>query len=103
MRRAPRLPSLSDCRDCGEPIRFVLMQATGRALPVNPTPNHEKADGNVAAHLAGGRLVGFVISRDRLPGPFDVYRFTPHHATCEALQAKRSNTTTTTPDDPALF
>lgn len=72
------LPRPSDCRECGEPIRFVRLN-TGKAMPVNPLPTPE---GNVAARLAAGRLTGFVISRDRLPGPLDPYRFRAHYATC---------------------
>lgn len=75
----PKLPRLSECRACHDPIRFVKL-ATGKALPVNPQPDPR---GNVAAHLAGGQLVGFVISRDRLPGARDPFRFVPHYATCE--------------------
>lgn len=93
-----QLPSLTECRDCHEPIRFVRMQDTGKALPVNPIPN---PDGPVAAHIAGGRLVGFVISRDRLAGPFDPHRFTPHYATCDARKSNKPNPPTA--PDPALF
>lgn len=76
-----QLPRLSECRDCGDPIRFVLIETTGRPMPVNPMPNQA---GNVAAHLSGGRLLGFVVSRDRQPGPLDPFRFMPHAATCDA-------------------
>lgn len=75
------LPALAECRDCSEPIRFVQMEDTGRAMPVNPMPN---PDGNVAARLAGGRLYGFVVSQDRRPGPTSPLRFVAHFAVCEA-------------------
>lgn len=91
LRRVP----LAECRGCGLPIRFVQLD-TGKALPVNPTPDER---GNVAAHLSGTRLVGFVISRDHRPGPLDPFRFYPHHATCEALNPS----TPPTAPDPALF
>lgn len=91
------LPRLADCRDCGDPIRFVELD-TGKALPVNPLPD---PGGNVAAQLAGGRLYGFVISRDKQPRPTDQYRFRPHHATCTAVERKPSRPV---PEpDPALF
>jgi hypothetical protein len=84
--RGPKLPRLSECRACHAPIRFVQLDTSGKALPVDPQPNPR---GNVAAHLAGGTrglaLLGFVISRDRLPGARDPFRFVPHYATCEAL------------------
>jgi len=51
---------------------------TGKAMPLNPMP-HPK--GNVAVHLAGGNLHGFIISRDRLPGLTD-QRMVPHYVTC---------------------
>lgn len=91
-----RLPRPADCNACHDPIRFVKLD-TGKALPVNPAPNPA---GNVAAKLRGGRLVGFVISRDRRPGPLDSFRFTAHHATCEARKPKAK----ATPEpDAALF
>lgn len=91
------LPRPSDCRACGDPIRFVKLN-TGKAMPVNPLPTPE---GNVAAHLAGGRLVGFVISRDHLPGPLDPYRFRAHYATCEAVE--RGTRKPKPEPHPALF
>lgn len=84
--RAPRPPvPLADCRQCGEPIVFVKLD-TGSTMPVNPIPN---PDGNVAARLQGRTLVGFVVSRDRLPGGSYPIRLTPHFATCEVLRAER--------------
>lgn len=89
---------LAECRGCHLPIRFVRLD-TGKALPVNPRPNDA---GNVAARIQGGRLTGFVISRDHRPGPLDPFRFMPHHATCEALAKKKPSTPPTEPE-PALF
>lgn len=80
IRKAARL---SECRDCHLPIRFVLIETTGRPMPINPLPDEK---GNVCARIAGGRLVGFVQSNDRRPGPLDPFRFMPHAATCEALK-----------------
>lgn len=91
------LGKLSECRDCGDPIRFVKMRATGRALPVDPGPLKE---GTVFARLEGGRLVGAVTSQDHRPGPLDPYRFRPHHASCEARTAKSKPPTE---PHPALF
>lgn len=79
------LPRLAECRDCQAPIRFVRMTATGKALPVDPTPNPL---GTVAAQLKAGKLVGFVISHDHHAGPLD-RRFTPHHASCEARKTPK--------------
>ena len=81
------LARLHECRLCHAPIVFARLD-TGKAMPLNPMP-HPK--GNVAVHLAGGNLHGFVISRDRLPGPTD-QRMIPHYATCEQR---------TTPTKPA--
>lgn len=93
------LPRLSECRDCAEPIRFVRMADTGKALPVNPATNPQ---GTVCARLVGGQLEGFVISRDRLPSPFHVWRFLPHHATCSALAEQRAAKPAPEPH-PSLF
>jgi hypothetical protein len=79
---------MTECHLCHDPIRFVRMEATGRALPVNPAP-HTDGGGNVAARLAGGGLHGFVISKDRLPGVSEPYRFTAHYATCEKQRPTR--------------
>lgn len=91
------LPRLSECRDCHDPIRFVRMTATGKSLPVNPSPN---PDGNVAARLLAGQLVGFVISQDNRPGPLDRHRFIAHHATCEAIKRKPKSTQPAAADAP---
>lgn len=91
-----RAAPLAECRDCHEPIRFVLITTTGRPMPVNPLTNER---GNVAARIAGGRLVGFVISRDRRPGPLDPLRYMPHAASCEALK-KKPSTPPTAADEP---
>lgn len=93
LRRVP----LAECRDCGLPIRFVLITTTDRPMPVDP---RENTAGNVAAQLVGTRLSGFVISRDHQPGPMTPYRFMPHHATCPERQKPR---TPPTEPDPALF
>lgn len=96
MSRSGLSRTLSECRDCHEPIRFVKLD-TGKVLPVNPKPNVE---GNVAAHIAGNRLHGFVISRDHLAGPLDPYRFVAHFATCEA---RKKPAKPKPPPDPSLF
>jgi hypothetical protein len=88
------LPRPAECNACADPIRFVNLD-TGKAMPVNPAPG---PDGNVAARMRGGRLVGFVITAARRPGPLDRYRFTPHYATCEAVDR-----TPKPAPDPALF
>lgn len=80
------------------PIRFVRITTTDRAMPINPLPDQT---GNVAARITGGRLVGFVISRDNRPGPLDPLRFMPHAATCEAR--KKPSTTPTPAADEPLF
>jgi len=94
-----RAAPLAECRLCHLPIRFVKLD-TGKALPVNPRPDER---GNVAARLQGGRLVGFVISRDHRPGPLDPFRFYPHHATCEELEKNKKSTPPPPEPDPALF
>ena len=93
-----RAAPLAECKDCHLPIRFVWITKTQRAMPVNALPDER---GNVAAHIAGGRLTGFVISRDHRPGPLDPLRFMPHAATCEAKQ--RPSTTPTPAADEPLF
>lgn len=98
-RQGTGLPKLSECRDCHDPIRFVRMDDTGRALPVNPAP-HTDGGGNVAARMQGAGLTGFVIGKDRRPGPGDPFRFTAHHATCEARKSKEKPTP---PPPPVLF
>lgn len=63
------------------------MEATGKALPVNPSPDPTR--GTVAANLRSGRFYGYVISSDRLGNPAYPYRFLPHHASCEARKSSR--------------
>lgn len=87
-REGTGLPPMAECRSCHEPIRFVRMDDTGRALPVNPAP-HTDGGGNVAARLRGGSLTGFVISKERLPGVGEAYRFTAHYATCTEQRPTR--------------
>lgn len=98
-RKGTGLPPLAECRSCHDPIRFVRMDESGRAMPVNPAP-HTDGTGNVAARLRAGSLTGFVISKDRLPGPGEAYRFTAHYATCEA---ERPKTTPAAEPPPSLF
>lgn len=90
------MPPLSECKGCGEVIRFVDLD-TGSTMPVNPMPNRD-GRGTIAARLSGGRLTGFVISRDHRPGPFDSLRFTVHYATCEAVKRRKP-----APGDRPLF
>ena len=73
------LPGLAECRDCHEPIRFVRMTVSGRAMPVNPAPNPE---GIVAARLRGPSLTGHVISAEHPHTDAYPYRFTPHWYSC---------------------
>lgn len=80
------LPRLSECRDCADPIRFVRMESTGRALPVDPSPTPR---GTVAATLRSGRFYGYIITQDRLGNPAYAYRFVPHHASCEARKTPK--------------
>lgn len=89
-----RAAPLAECKGCGLPIRFIRITTTDRPMPINPMPDET---GNVAGRLSGGRLVGFVISRDHRPGPLDPFRFMPHAATCEAL---RKSTPPTAADEP---
>lgn len=98
-RRRPARPKvpLAECRDCAAPIVFVQLDSGG-VMPVNPGPNPER--GNVACRVVGGRLHGFVVSRDRAAGPLDSWRMTPHAATCEARKRPEKPTA---PDDPVLF
>lgn len=49
------------CHRCKCAMRFVRMEETGRAMPIDPQPDPE---GTVAARQDGpGRLVGYVISK----------------------------------------
>lgn len=95
------LPRLSECRECHDPIRFVRMNLTGRAMPVNPKPSPDH--GTIAARLTGGSLTGFVITKNHRPSPLDSFRFVPHYATCEAQQRKSKSTTPTPAADVPLF
>ena len=88
---------LSECRECAAPIVFARLDS-GRCIPLNPIPDPK---GNVACRMSGGRLVGFVISRDRLPGPLDSFRMVPHHATCE--ERNRVVKRPAEPPPPSLF
>lgn len=96
MKRPP--VRMSECRACAAPIVWCLLD-TGKRIPLNPLPDEKR--GNVACHIAGGNLHGFVISRDHRPGPLDPLRMVPHHATCEEHQ--RTTKSTPAEPDPALF
>lgn len=72
---------MAECKGCTLPIRFVKLN-TGNAIPVNPA---ESTIGNVAAYKVGNQLHGHVISRDN-PWKPGMLRFTPHAATCEAIE-----------------
>lgn len=97
MNGRPKVP-LAECRDCAAPVVFARLD-TGKSMPLNPVPNADR--GNVACRLIGGQLYGFVISRDRLPGPLDIWRMVPHFSTCE----ERDRTPAKPPrePDPELF
>lgn len=83
-----RLPRISECRNCADPIRFVKLH-TGSILPVNPKPGD---DGNVVAAIVGGRLVGYVLSADKPASPSFPMRFVPHYATCPHEQKRKKKT-----------
>jgi hypothetical protein len=87
---------LAECRRCTQPIRFVQLDS-GKAMPINPAPNPA---GNVCARSFGGRLVGFVISREH-PAKPGWQRFTAHYATCESRP--KSEPKPAPEPDPALF
>lgn len=89
---------LATCKGCAAPIVFALLD-TGKRIPLNPVPDPDR--GNVACHVAGGNLHGFVISCDRRPGPMDSWRMVPHFSTCEAR--KKSHKPAASPPDAALF
>lgn len=65
------------CRHCGHQVRYVSLN-TGKVMPVDLAPDE---DGNVAAHLRGGRLHGYVLRKDETP-PTGWQRWMPHIATC---------------------
>jgi hypothetical protein len=68
------------CDRCFATIRFVRLD-TGKPIPVDPIPTADDK-GNVAAHLEGKTLVGFVISREKpLQAGYRTYR--PHFASCK--------------------
>lgn len=67
------------CDRCHGVIKFVRLD-TGKPIPVEPHPFPDR--GNVAAHLEGKTLVGYVISRDKpLQAGYDTY--VPHYAVCK--------------------
>lgn len=95
-----RLPRISECRRCADPIRFVKL-STGSTIPVNPKPGDT---GNVVAHLAGGRLIGYVISAEKPASASFPLRFVPHYATCPAEQSrKKAAEPAAVVPDPSLF
>ena len=99
----PRLPRLSECRDCHEPIRFVKLDTSGKLLPVNPRPG---ATGSVCARLrqtvTGPELGGYVVSTSRPADPAMPFRFVPHPATCEERRPAAAAAPAPAPD-PSLF
>jgi hypothetical protein len=68
------------CDRCFAVIKFVRLD-TGKPIPVDPIPTADDK-GNVAAHLEGKTLVGYVISRQKPLQPgYVTYR--PHFANCK--------------------
>lgn len=74
--------SMSECKDCADPVRFVKMTATGRWMVVNPAEN---VSGTVCAAKVGHELHGWVVSKTH-PARQGFLRFTPHAATCSAIE-----------------
>jgi hypothetical protein len=67
------------CDRCFATIRFVRLD-TGKPIPVDPIPQPDR--GNVAAHLEGKTLVGYVISSAK-PLQAAYERYVPHFASCK--------------------
>lgn len=75
------------CRECGAPLRFVVMAETGKAMPVNAIPNPA---GNVAARWTGERwAAGYVLKAGEQPKP-GYKAFRAHWADCRTDEPKKS-------------
>ena len=92
---AGRGVGMADCRDCGEPIKFVHLD-TGGTIPVNPGAS-EKPGPPITAHTVGRDLRGRFLFRHERRGPFGWHHYTPHAETCEA------RTKPAPPPDSPLF
>lgn len=81
-------PAPGSCRTCGATLKWVRMDATGKALPVNPIPDPEH--GNVAARWTGERwAAGYVLRKGEQAKPgFKVFR--PHAADCKPDAPKKT-------------
>jgi hypothetical protein len=66
---------LNTCRSCSARVIWVEMAATGRRMPLNPTPDPK---GNVSIDSQTGKARVVQAGAVGRPGP----RYMPHFATC---------------------
>lgn len=96
-RRTMRRTGPAGCDSCGARMVFVIMDATGRRVPVDPIPVD---DGNVCARLVGNNLHGYVVSAEHPPSPAYT-RYAAHFGTCPDRPKPAAKPKPTPP--PTLF
>ncbi|MEJ7783153.1 MAG: hypothetical protein WKF96_00020 [Solirubrobacteraceae bacterium] len=81
------------CRSCGAPIRFEMLEATGRWMPLNPEPSDRGNVELVGNEAVRARVLG---EQDRdLKAAAGSSLYLSHFATCSSRE-------TTAPPAPAL-
>lgn len=89
------------CRACGQRIKFVRIESTGKPMPVDPWPD---PDGNVYARqtsVPGGLLGHVAVKDEQLPDGWRIYM--PHFATCEARPQTAVESAPAPDPEPTLF
>ena len=69
------------CRSCGAPVRWVVTDATGKRMPLNPAPT---ADGNVWVLRYEDEIPIVAVAATLFDVPTaEAFKYTSHFATCE--------------------
>ena len=91
MRARKRPPvRMGECALCHDPIVWITLD-TGSRMPLDPLPLDElDPRGNVAARVIGGRLHGWVISREHPLDPL-MLKMRPHAATCPVIRDRQQH------------
>ena len=94
---------MATCNRCGASIRFITMEKTGKAMPINPISN---LDGNVAAwQRSPGRWYGDVLTAANRAEHAAAGRqfYTAHWAECPDQKPPKTDPVTEREPQESLF